>query len=46
MEAVCFDVYGTLFDTDSVRTRLAERLDAPAGVVDAVVGRWRERQLT
>lgn len=44
--ALCFDVYGTLFDTASVRLRLRERLDAPDGVVDAVVARWREKQLT
>lgn len=44
--AVCFDVYGTLFDTSSVRDRLRERLEAPAGVVDDVVDLWREKQLT
>lgn len=44
--AVCFDVYGTLFDTTSVRVRLRERLDAPAGVVDRVVDLWRDKQLT
>ncbi len=45
-EALCFDVYGTLFDTDSVREPLRERLDAPDGVVDAIVACWRNRQLT
>lgn len=44
--ALCFDAYGTLFDTASVRDRLRERLDGPAGVVDAVVELWREKQLT
>lgn len=43
--AICFDAYGTLFDTASVRDRLRERLDAPAGVVDEVVALWREKQL-
>lgn len=46
MAAICFDVYGTLFDTGSVRARLGERLEAPAGVVDAVVELWRRTQLT
>lgn len=44
--ALCFDAFGTLFDTASVRDRLHERLDAPSGVVDAVVDLWREKQLT
>ena len=43
---LCFDAFGTLFDTDSVRHRLRERLDAPAGIVDAVVARWRDKQLS
>jgi 2-haloacid dehalogenase len=43
--ALCFDAYGTLFDTASVRDRLGERLDAPAEVVDEVVDLWREKQL-
>lgn len=44
--AVCFDVYGTLFDTASVRDRLRDRLDAHAGVVDRVLDLWRDKQLT
>lgn len=44
--ALCFDAFGTLFDTASVRDRLRERLDGPAGLVDAVVDLWREKQLT
>lgn len=43
--ALCFDAYGTLFDTASVHSRLRERLDAPAGVVDEVVDLWRDKQL-
>lgn len=45
-DALCFDVYGTLFDTGSVRDRLRERLSAPDGVVDAIVAHWREKQLS
>lgn len=44
--AICFDVYGTLFDTSSVRDHLRGRLDAPDGVVDGVLELWREKQLT
>jgi 2-haloacid dehalogenase len=34
--AICFDLYGTLCDTGSVRTRLGAELDAPGRVVDGV----------
>ena len=44
-ETLCFDAFGTLFDTTSVRGRLADRLDAPAGIVDRVVAMWRDKQL-
>ena len=43
--ALCFDAFGTLFDTESPVVRLREHADAPAGVVDEVVGLWREKQL-
>ena len=46
MAVICFDSFGTLFDTDSVRGRLADRVDAPAGVIDAIVELWRRQQLT
>lgn len=44
-DALCFDAFGTLFDTDSVARRLREHVDAPAGLTDAVVACWREKQL-
>lgn len=43
--ALCFDAFGTLYDTDSPATELRERADAPAGVVDDVVALWRQKQL-
>jgi 2-haloacid dehalogenase len=43
--ALCFDMYGTLCDTSSVTDRLAETLDVPGGLVDAVERTWRSRQL-
>jgi 2-haloacid dehalogenase len=43
--ALCFDVYGTLCDTSSVRARLGETLDLPGRVVEAVDATWRDRQL-
>lgn len=45
-EAVCFDMFGTLFDTSSVRTVMHEQLDVPANFVDDVIAVWREKQLT
>ena len=44
-EALCFDMYGTLFDTASVDRRVRERVDAPAGLIDEFVSRWRDKQL-
>ena len=43
--ALCFDAFGTLYDTESPVVRLREHADAPAGVVDGVVDLWREKQL-
>lgn len=43
--ALCFDAFGTLYDTDSPGTELRERADAPAGVVDEVIALWRHKQL-
>ena len=43
--ALCFDMYGTLCDTDSVTPTLASELDAPGALADAVSATWRERQL-
>lgn len=45
LEALCFDVYGTLFDTSSVRATLGTELDLPARVVDDVDALWRRKQL-
>lgn len=44
-DALCFDAFGTLYDTESPATRLRAHADAPAGVVDDVVALWREKQL-
>ena len=43
--ALCFDAFGTLYDTDSPATELRERADAPHGVVDGVLELWRRKQL-
>lgn len=43
--AICFDMYGTLFETGSVSGRCRERIDAPTPVVDAIVDLWRHKQL-
>jgi len=43
--ALCFDAFGTLYDTDSPVRRLREHVDVPAGVVDDVVALWRRKQL-
>ena len=44
-EALCFDMYGTLCDTSSVRERLGEALSLPAGVARGVDELWRQKQL-
>jgi len=44
-EALCFDVYGTLCDTQAVTAELHERIDAPSSVVEDVAWRWRDKQL-
>ena len=43
--ALCFDAFGTLYDTESPVVRLREHADAPAGVVDDVIALWRRKQL-
>ena len=43
--ALCFDAFGTLYDTESPVVRLREHVDAPAGVIDDVVALWRSKQL-
>lgn len=43
-EALCFDMYGTLCDTQTVTAALGERLDAPEGLVSEVAKLWRRRQ--
>lgn len=43
--ALCFDAFGTLYDTDTVIDRLRDHVDAPAGVIDEVVALWRHKQL-
>ncbi len=45
MVGFCFDMYGTLCDTSSVRTRLGETLDVPERLVAAVDETWRRKQL-
>ncbi|WP_049936858.1 haloacid dehalogenase type II [Haloplanus natans] len=45
MAGLCFDMYGTLCDTSSVRTRLGEALDVPERLVAAVDETWRRKQL-
>jgi len=44
-EAFCFDMYGTLFDTQSVAAAVRERVDAPDAVVADLVELWRRKQL-
>lgn len=44
--AYCFDMYGTLFDTSTVRTRMCDRINAPEPFIDEVVQLWRTKQLT
>lgn len=43
--ALCFDMFGTICDTTSVDSRVRERVDAPAGLIDDLVALWREKQL-
>lgn len=44
-EALCFDMYGTLCDTQAVTSALHEHVDAPAKLVDEIARLWRRRQL-
>ena len=44
-EAFCFDMYGTLFDTQSVAAAVREHIDAPDPVVADLVELWRRKQL-
>lgn len=44
-EALCFDVYGTLCDTQAVTTELHEQIDAPSSVVGEIAQLWRSRQM-
>ena len=43
--ALCFDAFGTLYDTRSPIDRLREHVQVPAGVIDDVVSLWRRKQL-
>lgn len=43
--ALCFDMYGTLFDTRSVASAVRRRIDAPDPVVADLVELWRRKQL-
>ncbi|WP_251344054.1 haloacid dehalogenase type II [Haloplanus halophilus] len=45
MAGLCFDMYGTLCDTSSVRTRLGEELGVADRLVAAVDETWRRKQL-
>ncbi|GAB6861584.1 haloacid dehalogenase type II [Haloplanus litoreus] len=45
MAGICFDMYGTLCDTSSVRTRLGEELGVAERLVAAVDETWRRKQL-
>jgi 2-haloacid dehalogenase len=45
MAGLCFDMYGTLCDTSSVRTRLGEELDVADRLVAVVDEMWRRKQL-
>lgn len=44
-EALCFDMYGTLCDTSTVRTTLGAELDLPSGFTTEVDRLWRRKQL-
>jgi 2-haloacid dehalogenase len=45
MAGLCFDMYGTLCDTSSVRDRLGAELDVAERLVAAVDETWRRKQL-
>ena len=45
MAGLCFDMYGTLCDTSSVRRRLGETLGVSDRLVAAVDETWRRKQL-
>jgi len=45
MAGLCFDMYGTLCDTSSVRTRLGEELGVADRLVAAIDEMWRRKQL-
>ncbi|WP_248897277.1 haloacid dehalogenase type II [Haloplanus halobius] len=45
MAGLCFDMYGTLCDTSSVRARLGEELGVAETLVAAVDETWRRKQL-
>jgi 2-haloacid dehalogenase len=45
MAGLCFDMYGTLCDTSSVRTRLGAELGVAETLVAAVDETWRRKQL-
>ena len=44
-ETLCFDMYGTLCDTSSVTSTLADELDAPEALVLELDATWRAKQL-
>ncbi|WP_129116512.1 haloacid dehalogenase type II [Halegenticoccus tardaugens] len=44
-EALCFDMYGTLCDTQAVTATLRENVDAPDPLVGEIARTWRDRQL-
>ena len=43
-EALCFDMYGTLCDTQAVTSALGDHLDAPDSLVSEIARLWRRRQ--
>jgi 2-haloacid dehalogenase len=45
MVGLCFDMYGTLCDTSSVRTRLGEELGVAETLVARIDETWRRKQL-
>ncbi|QZP36761.1 haloacid dehalogenase type II [Halobaculum magnesiiphilum] len=44
-ETLCFDMYGTLCDTSSVTSTLADELGAPDALVSELDATWRAKQL-
>ncbi|MGB9986364.1 haloacid dehalogenase type II [Salarchaeum japonicum] len=46
MDALCFDMYGTLCDTSSVTAALRRELDASAAHAANIDATWRRRQLS